>query len=116
MDTIDLLWDERGEDDDIWGSMVKQALKRRQPGFNESYYGFRGFNELLRPWRRTASSSSSPTSARAGTSSATSGRPTRQLFPAPRYYPGIPPGGYFPATKGLQWLPYNKLWYHQSSF
>ena len=48
MDTIDLLWDERGEDDDIWGSMVKQAIKRRQPGFNESYYGFRGFNELLR--------------------------------------------------------------------
>jgi uncharacterized protein (TIGR00288 family) len=48
MDTIELLWDERGEDDDIWGSMVKQAIKRRQPGFNESYYGFRGFNELLR--------------------------------------------------------------------
>jgi len=48
LDTIDLLWDERGEDDDIWGSMVKQAIKRRQPSFNESYYGFRGFNELLR--------------------------------------------------------------------
>jgi hypothetical protein len=48
LDTIDLLWNERGEDDDIWGSMVKQAIKRRQPGFNESYYGFRGFNELLR--------------------------------------------------------------------
>jgi len=48
LDTIDLLWDERGEDDDIWGSMVKQALRRRQPGFNESYYGFRGFNDLLR--------------------------------------------------------------------
>ena len=48
LDTIDLLWDERGEDDDVWGSMVKQAIKRRQPGFNESYYGFRGFNELLR--------------------------------------------------------------------
>src|SRR6186713_1510349 len=41
LDTIDLLWDERGEDDDVWGSMVKQAIKRRQPGFNESYYGFR---------------------------------------------------------------------------
>jgi hypothetical protein len=27
--------------------MVKQALKRRQPGFNESYYGFRSFSELL---------------------------------------------------------------------
>ena len=27
--------------------MVKQALKRRRPGFNESYYGFRSFNALL---------------------------------------------------------------------
>ena len=27
--------------------MVKQALKRRKPGFNESYYGFRSFNDLL---------------------------------------------------------------------
>ena len=27
--------------------MVKQALKRRKPGFNESYYGFRSFNGLL---------------------------------------------------------------------
>jgi hypothetical protein len=26
---------------------VKQALKRRRPGFNESYYGFRSFNRLL---------------------------------------------------------------------
>ena len=48
LDTIELLWDERGEDDDIWGSMVKQAIKRRQPGFNESYFGFRSFSELLR--------------------------------------------------------------------
>jgi hypothetical protein len=27
--------------------MIKQALKRRNPGFNESYYGFRSFNALL---------------------------------------------------------------------
>jgi hypothetical protein len=27
--------------------MVKQTLKRRRPGFNESYYGFRSFNRLL---------------------------------------------------------------------
>jgi hypothetical protein len=27
--------------------MVKQALKRRKPGFNESYYGFRSFSKLL---------------------------------------------------------------------
>jgi uncharacterized protein (TIGR00288 family) len=45
--TIDALIAERGEDEKIWGSMVKQALKRRKPGFNESYYGFRSFNRLL---------------------------------------------------------------------
>jgi uncharacterized protein (TIGR00288 family) len=47
LDTLEALVDERGEDDTIWGSMVKQALKRRKPGFNESYYGFRSFNQLL---------------------------------------------------------------------
>jgi len=45
--TIEALSNERGADDKIWGSMVKQALKRRRPGFNETYYGFRSFNELL---------------------------------------------------------------------
>ncbi len=47
METIEALIAERGAEDKIWGSMVKQALKRRQPGFNESYYGFRSFSELL---------------------------------------------------------------------
>jgi len=45
--TIDALLAERGAEDKIWGSMVKQTLKRRRPGFNESYYGFRSFNKLL---------------------------------------------------------------------
>jgi uncharacterized LabA/DUF88 family protein len=45
--TIDALLAERGGDDKIWGSMIKQTLKRRRPGFNESYYGFRSFNKLL---------------------------------------------------------------------
>jgi len=45
--TIDALLAERGAEDRIWGSMVKQTLKRRRPGFNESYYGFRSFNKLL---------------------------------------------------------------------
>ena len=31
----------------VWGSMVKQAIKRRKPGFNESYYGFKNFGSLL---------------------------------------------------------------------
>jgi hypothetical protein len=43
-----MLWDERGDEEDVWGSMVKQAIKRRKPGFNESYYGFRSFSELLK--------------------------------------------------------------------
>ena len=47
MATIDALLAERGAEDRIWGSMVKQTLKRRSPGFNESYYGFRSFNTLL---------------------------------------------------------------------
>ena len=46
-DTVEALVAERGEEDKIWGSMVKQALKRRNPGFNESYYGFRLFTNLL---------------------------------------------------------------------
>jgi uncharacterized protein (TIGR00288 family) len=47
MGTIEALFSERGAEEKIWGSMVKQALKRRQPGFNESYYGFRSFSRLL---------------------------------------------------------------------
>jgi uncharacterized protein (TIGR00288 family) len=47
LETLHALIAERGEDERIWGSMVKQALKRRSPGFNESYYGFRAFSDLL---------------------------------------------------------------------
>ena len=47
IETVEALIAERGEADKIWGSMVKQALKRRKPGFTESYYGFRTFGQLL---------------------------------------------------------------------
>ncbi len=47
IETYDALLQERGEDDHIWGSMIKQTLKRQNPGFSESYYGFRSFGELL---------------------------------------------------------------------
>ena len=47
METLEALAEERGSEDKIWGSMVKQTLKRRRPGFNESYYGFRSFKHLL---------------------------------------------------------------------
>src|SRR5439155_846060 len=43
MQTVEALIDERGAEEKIWASMVKQALKRRNPGFNESYYGFSSF-------------------------------------------------------------------------
>jgi len=45
--TIEALSAERGEGEKIWGSMVKQTMKRQQPGFNETYYGYRSFGELL---------------------------------------------------------------------
>jgi len=47
IETVEALIAERGEADKIWGSMVKQALKRRKPGFTESYYGFRTFGQLI---------------------------------------------------------------------
>ncbi len=47
LETVEALITERGEDEKLWGSMIKQALKRRKPGFNESYYGFKSFNALL---------------------------------------------------------------------
>src|SRR5512142_1775922 len=47
LSTLDALGGVRGAEDKIWGSMIKQALKRQRPGFNESYYGFRSFNNLL---------------------------------------------------------------------
>jgi uncharacterized protein (TIGR00288 family) len=46
-ETLDALIQERGADELVWGSMIKQTLKRRKPGFNEGYYGFRSFNALL---------------------------------------------------------------------
>jgi len=45
--TLEALMAERDADERIWGSMVKQALKRRNPGFNETYYGFGAFSDLL---------------------------------------------------------------------
>jgi hypothetical protein len=47
METIEALAGERIAGEKLWGSMVKQALKRRKPGFNETYYGFRSFGKLL---------------------------------------------------------------------
>ncbi len=43
---VDLIAD-RGESERIWASVLKEVVKRRNPGFNESYYGFRSFGNLL---------------------------------------------------------------------
>jgi uncharacterized protein (TIGR00288 family) len=47
VETLEALAEERGGGEPIWGSMIKQAIKRRHPGFNERAYGFRSFNDLL---------------------------------------------------------------------
>jgi len=47
VDTTEALYSERGDRSKLWGSMIKQTLKRRMPQFNESYYGFGSFNEVL---------------------------------------------------------------------
>jgi hypothetical protein len=47
LETVEALLKERGEQEKVWGSMVKQTLKRRKPGFNEAYHGFRTFGQLL---------------------------------------------------------------------
>jgi uncharacterized protein (TIGR00288 family) len=38
---------DRGESERIWASVLKEVIKRRNPGFNESYFGFRSFGNLL---------------------------------------------------------------------
>src|SRR4051812_23841156 len=45
--TLEALRAERGEDYQIHGSLMKQAMKRQNPGFNEQAHGFKAFNDLL---------------------------------------------------------------------
>jgi uncharacterized protein (TIGR00288 family) len=47
LETVEDLFEERGAEEKVWGSMVKQTLKRRKPGFNETYHGFKTFGRLL---------------------------------------------------------------------
>ena len=47
LETVDDLFSERNDEDLVWGSMVKQTLKRRKPGFSERYHGFSSFSQLL---------------------------------------------------------------------
>jgi uncharacterized protein (TIGR00288 family) len=47
VETIEALVEARGEEEKMWGSMVKQTMKRRKPGFTESAYGYRSFREMV---------------------------------------------------------------------
>ncbi|PAJ82423.1 NYN domain-containing protein [Burkholderia ubonensis] len=47
VETFDALASERDDVGKIWASVLKSAIKRRKPDFNESYYGFRAFGNLL---------------------------------------------------------------------
>jgi uncharacterized protein (TIGR00288 family) len=47
VETLDAITEEREESEPVWGSMIKQAIKRRNPGFNERAHGFGSFNDLL---------------------------------------------------------------------
>ena len=37
----------RENKDVLWGSMIKQTMQRKRPSFNEGYYGYSTFSELL---------------------------------------------------------------------
>ena len=47
VEMFDALVAERGDSGKIWASLLKDTLKRRRPDFNETYYGFRTFGNLL---------------------------------------------------------------------
>jgi uncharacterized protein (TIGR00288 family) len=46
-ETLDALMDDRDADESLWGSAIKQAIKRQDPGFNERAFGFKTFKNLL---------------------------------------------------------------------
>ncbi|HAB16033.1 MAG TPA: NYN domain-containing protein [Verrucomicrobiales bacterium] len=46
-ETLEALAQERSADEAVWGSMIKEAIQRRHPGFNERAHGFKSFNALL---------------------------------------------------------------------
>lgn len=47
VETYEALVTDRDVGGKIWASVLKEAIKRRNPGFNENYYGFRTFGNLL---------------------------------------------------------------------
>ena len=47
VDTLEALLEDRSDDEKVWASVLKEAIKRRHPGFNENYHGFKTFGALL---------------------------------------------------------------------
>jgi uncharacterized LabA/DUF88 family protein len=47
VETLEALASERSDGSKVWSSVLKEAIKRRRPDFNESYFGYRGFSHLL---------------------------------------------------------------------
>lgn len=45
LETAEALFRER--DENLWGSMLKQTIKRKKPHFSETFFGFRNFSDLL---------------------------------------------------------------------
>jgi uncharacterized LabA/DUF88 family protein len=52
VETYEALVTDRDEGGRIWASVLKEAIKRRNPGFNENYYGYRTFGNLLEDARQ----------------------------------------------------------------
>ncbi len=45
--TLEAMLEDRDDDEKVWASVLKEAIKRRHPGFNENYHGFKTFGALL---------------------------------------------------------------------
>ncbi|SHI02610.1 Uncharacterized conserved protein, LabA/DUF88 family [Pollutimonas bauzanensis] len=105
-DTFDALLSERGDSGKIWASTLKQAIKRRKPDFNESYYGFRAFGNLLEEAQaqnlfelgRDEKSGTFVYSAEAGTKGPHAGRDAAALPPEGALFALGRPGGKKPPT------------------
>ena len=50
--TAEEIYAERGDRAKLWGSMIKQTIKRKNPGFDEAYYGYSSFSKLLEDARK----------------------------------------------------------------
>ena len=45
--TLDAMLEDRADDERVWASVLKEAIKRRHPGFNENYHGYRSLGAML---------------------------------------------------------------------